>query len=69
MLVKDGIMRCRLCGCGIDKSPLAILESGKARYEALGCEDRHWNTINAEDKGTQAAGQPIADAVTARNDP
>ena len=42
MVMKDGIMRCKLCGCGLDKSPLAILESGKAYYEALDCEKGHW---------------------------
>ncbi len=42
MVMKDEIMRCKICGCGIDKSPLAILESGKAYYEALDCEHGHW---------------------------
>ncbi|GAH10481.1 unnamed protein product [marine sediment metagenome] len=42
MVMKDGIMRCKLCGCGLDKSPLSILESGKAPYEALDCGHKHW---------------------------
>ena len=50
MVVVDGIMRCKMCGCGMDKSPFAMLNKGKGKawYVVLDCEDGNFDDIESE---------------------
>ena len=44
MLIKDGVMRCTVksCGCYLDNPNNRKVLDGKAKYEALDCDNGHW---------------------------
>lgn len=52
MVIKDGIMRCvhKKCGCYLNNPDDRPLLGGKAEYEALTCDEGHWDEINIKCK-------------------
>lgn len=54
MIIKDGVMRCTLqsCGCYLDNPKGRKILDGKARYEALDCDLKHWPKIEPKQPKT-----------------